>query len=102
MTLPIGRVCAPAPRESSLQTAAPSADAKGFSFGTFVPGLNVLKNWDGSEDLVRELIATILAVQTYRLEPTDDTVITLEERRVSSPEAIGKWFYPGELEGCQP
>ena len=50
----------------------------------------------------RELIATILAVQTYRLEPTDDTVITLEERRVSSPEAIGKWFYPGELEGCQP
>ncbi len=44
---------------SALQRAAPSTDAKDFSFGTFVPGLNVLKNWDGSEDLVRELIATI-------------------------------------------
>jgi len=44
---------------NALQTAAPAADAQTFSFGTFVPGLNVLKKWHGSEDLVRELITTI-------------------------------------------
>ena len=48
-----------------------------------------------------QLVATVYAVPTYRAEPTNDTVITLEERAEGSPEALGKWFYPGQTEGVQ-
>jgi len=47
----------------------------------------------------RELLTTILAIPAYRLKPTDDTVITFEERPTGNPEAVKRWFYPGELEG---
>lgn len=41
------------------------------------------------------LYAMVMAIPTYRLTPTDDTVITFEERAANSPRAIKKWFYPG-------
>ncbi len=47
------------------------------------------------------LMATILAIPAYRLEPTDNTVITLEERPGSSADAIGKWFFAGQLDGVE-
>lgn len=47
----------------------------------------------------REIVATILAIPAYRVKPTDDTMITFEERPAGSPEAVSRWFYPGNLEG---
>jgi hypothetical protein len=42
------------------------------------------------------LIATFLTIPTYRMEATGHTVIRLEERMSDNPEAIKKWFYPGD------
>ena len=49
----------------------------------------------------RGLITTTLALPAYRLEPTGDTVITFEERPSGSPEAVKKWFYPGDNHGFE-
>jgi len=46
-----------------------------------------------------QLIATVLAIPAYRLKPTDDTLISFEERSAGSPEAVSRWFYPGDLDG---
>ena len=48
-------------------------------------------NADGSQ-----LIATILAIPNYRLQPKEETVITFHERPADSPEALRAWFYPGD------
>lgn len=48
-----------------------------------------------------QLITTIFAIPAYRLEPTDNTVITLEERSGSGTDAIGKWFFAGQLDGVE-
>ena len=51
-----------------------------------------------NEDQTR-IFATILAIPNYRLKPTDETVITFEERPAGSPQAIRAWFYPGDQFG---
>lgn len=43
-----------------------------------------------------EVLATILAIPNYRLEPTGETVIYFHERPGDSPEALRAWFYPGD------
>ena len=48
-------------------------------------------NADGSH-----IIATILAINNYRLEPTGETVMKFTERPGDSPEALRAWFYPGD------
>jgi LPXTG-motif cell wall-anchored protein len=48
-------------------------------------------NADGSH-----IIATILAINDYRLQPTGDTVMKFSERPGDSPEALRAWFYPGD------
>jgi LPXTG-motif cell wall-anchored protein len=45
------------------------------------------------------VFATILAINNYRLKPTDKTVLTFKERGEDQPEAIKAWFYPGENSG---
>ncbi len=47
------------------------------------------------------LFATVLTVPTSRPEPTEKTVITLEEQPNGGPEATGTWFYAGALEGVE-
>jgi hypothetical protein len=46
-----------------------------------------------------ELVATISAIPAYRLEPTDETMMTFEERSTGSPQALRRWFCPGEVGG---
>ena len=46
-----------------------------------------------------QIIATLLAIPAYRLKPTDDTLITFEERPTGIPEAVKRWFYPGDVNG---
>jgi len=50
-----------------------------------------ITNADGTQ-----VIATILAINNYRLTPTDKTVIKFEERAGDNPEALKAWFYPGD------
>lgn len=49
----------------------------------------------------KHLLATILAIPDYRLDPTDKTVVTLDERAAGLPQAIHTWFYPGDNYGLQ-
>jgi hypothetical protein len=51
-------------------------------------------NADGSQ-----IIATILAINNYRLRPTGDTVMKFSERAGDAPEALRAWFYPGNSFG---
>src|SRR5271166_1807306 len=48
-------------------------------------------NADGSH-----IIATILAINNYRLRPTGDTLVKLADRSGDNPEALKAWFYPGD------
>jgi hypothetical protein len=43
--------------------------------------------------------ATILAVPSYRMDPTGKTEITFWERAENAPPAIRTWFYPGDQYG---
>lgn len=45
------------------------------------------------------VFATVFAVPTYRMQPADHTVFTFEERNAGSPQALQKWFYPGDVIG---
>jgi len=51
-------------------------------------------NADGSQ-----IVATILAINNYRLQPTGDTVMKFSERPGDAPEALRAWFYPGNSFG---
>jgi hypothetical protein len=42
------------------------------------------------------VVVTILAINNYRLHPTDNTVVKFVERSGDNPEAIKAWFYPGD------
>ncbi len=42
------------------------------------------------------IIATVLAINNYRLRPTGDTVVKFAERSGDNPEALKAWFYPGD------
>jgi hypothetical protein len=44
----------------------------------------------------RHLIATVLAINDYRLQPTGRTVVKFAERAGDSPDALKAWFYPGD------
>src|SRR5437667_5195511 len=44
----------------------------------------------------KHVYATLLTMQDYRMDPTDDAVITLEERANGSPRAVKSWFYQGD------
>jgi hypothetical protein len=46
-----------------------------------------------------QLITTVLAIPNERLEPTDKTVLTYDERPADQPVALAAWFYPGDNVG---
>jgi hypothetical protein len=41
----------------------------------------------------------VLAIPAYRLDTSDKTVVTFEERAKGAPDAIAMWFYPGDNSG---
>lgn len=51
-------------------------------------------NADGSH-----IIATVLAINNYRLHPTGSTVVKFAERAGDAPDALRAWFYPGDSFG---
>jgi len=60
------------------------------------PENNVVQVWGADRE---HLIATILTIPDYRLQPTGKTVIRFEERPSTQPEALRAWFYPGDNYG---
>src|SRR5947208_12891066 len=43
-----------------------------------------------------QIIATILAIPNYRLQPTDKSVFRFWETPAGNPRAMRAWFYPGD------
>jgi hypothetical protein len=48
-----------------------------------------------------EVISTFHAVSDWRLEPTDETVLTFIETAPGYPKPVSNWFYPGRLDGLE-
>lgn len=46
-----------------------------------------------------KIFTTILAIPNYRLEPSENTVLSFAERPRTEPEALRAWFYPGNTFG---
>ncbi|MFZ0807854.1 MAG: hypothetical protein WAN03_16790 [Candidatus Sulfotelmatobacter sp.] len=68
----------------------------------------VLSNDQSNRHIVRvfsenwsKIYATLIAVPTYRAEATNRTEIRFAERPHNRPEALLKWYYPGQLTGNQ-
>jgi hypothetical protein len=77
----------------------PGVDAQILPPGTYA--FTVLESF-ADRNIVRitnedgtHVFTTILAINNYRLKPTDKTVLTFKERGEGQPEAIKAWFYPG-------
>jgi hypothetical protein len=43
-----------------------------------------------------KVIATVLAINNWRLRPSGQTVVKFAERTGDKPEALKAWFYPGD------
>ena len=81
----------------------PGVDAQILPAGTYV--FKVLESF-GDRNVVQifnadetHLITTVLAIDNYRLKPTEKTVMTFKERGEGQPEAIKAWFYPDNAFG---
>lgn len=57
---------------------------------------NIVQIFNGNET---HLIATVLTMPNYRLEPTSRTVLTFWEMPPGQPKALRAWFYPGDNYG---
>jgi hypothetical protein len=64
-----------------------------FELADSTSNRHIVRVWNADRS---EVLATILAVPDYRLQPTGDTVIKFSERPTGTPEAIKAWFYPGD------
>lgn len=72
--------------------------------GTYTFMLNVLPSNETSIVQIRnedgtKVLANLLTIPDYRLNPTGKTVITFSEHSANTPEAVRAWFYPGENYG---
>ncbi len=78
----------------------PGVGAQTLPAGTYVFKLvesgidrNIVQIFSADE---LHLFTTVLAINNYRLKPSDKTVLTFKERGEGQPEAIKAWFYPGD------
>ena len=102
------RISAQTANEKTIMTFSepfevPGVDAQILPAGTYVfklldslSDLNIVQitNEEGTH-----VFTTILAINNYRLKPTDKTVLTFKERGEGQPQAIKAWFYPGHAFG---
>jgi hypothetical protein len=47
------------------------------------------------------LITTVLAINAYRLRPTDDSEFKFYDQTAGQPSALHTWFYPGDNSGFE-
>jgi hypothetical protein len=57
---------------------------------------NIVQIWNEDET---QILATILTIPSYRLNPPDKTIFEFDERSSDSPMALHAWFYPGDNNG---
>ena len=81
----------------------PGVDAQILPAGTYVfkvyesfGNRNIVQIFNADET---HIFTTILAINNYRLKPTEKTVLTFKERGEGQPEAIKAWFYPANAFG---
>lgn len=81
----------------------PGVGAQILPAGTYV--FKVLESF-GDRNIVQifnadetQVLTTILAINNYRLKPTEKTVLSFKERGEGQPEAIKAWFYPDNAFG---
>src|SRR3984893_16400237 len=110
VTLGVGLTPSAAADESDKKTivtfnAPVEVPGKALPAGTYVFKLldstgnrNIVQIYDKDE---KKLLATMLAIPDYRMQPSDKPVITFEERPSGTPEALRAWFYPGDTYGQQ-
>lgn len=59
---------------------------------------DIVQIWDKNQE---HLLATVLAIPDYRLQPAGRTILKFEEQPSNSPPALKAWFYPGDDYGLQ-
>ena len=59
---------------------------------------NIVRIFDGDG---KRLIATVLAIHAYRLQPTGDTEFEFYDSPAGQPTALHTWFYPGDNSGFE-
>jgi hypothetical protein len=98
------RVAAQTASEKTIMTFSEPFEVPGVGAQILPPGTYVFTLVDSLSDrnIVRitnedgtHVFTTILAINNFRLKPTDKTVLTFKERGEGQPEAIKAWFYPG-------
>ena len=62
---------------------------------------NIVEIFSIDANGAQNLVTTVLAIPTYRTATPDDASVQFEERGSGSPEAIQKWFYPGDKSGWE-
>ena len=67
-----------------------------FKLANSISDRHIVQIWNGDET---QILATILAIPIYRLEPPDETIFEFDERPADSPMALHSWFYPGDNTG---
>jgi hypothetical protein len=67
-----------------------------FKLANSASDRHIVQIWNGDET---QILATILAIPNYRLDPSDGTIFEFDERRGDSPMALHIWFYPGDNTG---
>jgi hypothetical protein len=69
-----------------------------FKLANSISDRHIVQIWTGDET---QLLATLMTVPDYRLDPPDKTIFEFDERPGDSPMAIHSWFYPGDNMGQQ-
>src|ERR1700684_4357744 len=64
-----------------------------FELASSLSTRHIVQVWnaDGTK-----IIATVLAINDYRLRPTGHTVVKFSETPGDAPEALKAWFFPGD------
>ena len=57
---------------------------------------HIVQIWNADET---QILATILTIPSYRLDPPDRTIFDFDERPSDLPMALHSWFYPGNNTG---
>jgi hypothetical protein len=85
--------------------AAMELPGKALPAGTYVfkvldsnGGRNIVQVFDKDE---KQLLATVLAIPDYRMDPPDKPIIKFDERAANAPEAVKAIYFPGDTTGLQ-
>jgi hypothetical protein len=67
-----------------------------FKLANSVLDRHIVQIWAEGET---HILATIMTIPNYRLEPSDRPMFEFDERPRNSPMALRSWFYPGDNSG---